>query len=72
MNINFNIFFNGKIKILPNIKIKQIHARYVMILVSIIIPTPIKNLSSTEISHAMRNFLDYKKNDNNFLLPFVC
>jgi len=26
-NINFNIFLSGKIKILPNIKIKQMHAR---------------------------------------------
>ena len=27
LNTNFSIFFNGKIKILPNIKIKQIHAK---------------------------------------------
>lgn len=27
LNTNFRILFKGKIKILPNIKIKQIHAK---------------------------------------------
>ena len=51
-NTNFNIFFIGTIKILPSINIKQIHAKYVIMLISIL-STP-------------------NKNDNNFLLPFLC
>ena len=42
LKINFNIFFIGKIKILPIIKIKQIHAKYVIIFM------PIKFFSLTK------------------------
>lgn len=53
LKTNFSIFFNGKIKILPKIKIKQMHAKYVIILVSIIIQLPTK--AEIKIFYANRN-----------------
>ena len=57
--ISFNIFFNGTIKILPIINIKQIQAKYVIIFKSIsaIIPFGRHILVGKELNFGKENFI---------------